>query len=110
MEPRARTPCEDSQPFEGRRSRQEHPTLGSLAALHSLVLDVLGLCCCLWALPSCSEWVPLSDAGLARRGARALDTWASEAVVPRGLSFSAAHIVLQDQGWNRYPLRWQLDS
>ena len=108
MEPHAHTPCEDSQPFEGRRRRQEYLTLGSLAgSLFSLFLDVLGLCCCLWAFCSCGEWVLLSRFG-------PLVSWSTGSrhmgFRSRGRSCSAAHVILQDQGWNRYPLRWQLDS
>ena len=89
-------------------------------------MATLGLCCCMQAFSSCSEWGLLFVAvhgllivvAFLCCGAQALGVWALVVVAPglystgsvvvaHGLSCSAACGIFLDQGLNPCPLHWQ---
>ena len=85
-----------------------------------LFLAALGLCCCVRAFSSCSEWellfvavqgLLIAVASLVEHGlqARGLQS-AGSVVVAHGLSCSATRGIIPDQGSNPCPLHWQADS
>ena len=78
---------------------------------------MLGLCCCVQALSSCSEWGSLSRFGAQASRCRGFFCCGGRAVVHTAfsscgtrLSCPAASGIFLDQGSNPWPLRWQVDS
>ena len=83
-----------------------------------LLLAVLGFCCCAPAFSSCGERASsrcslLRSAGSRRVGFRNRSPQALErplVVVAYGLMCPSARGISPDQGSNRCPLHWQVDS